>query len=604
MTGLILVVDDVPANVKLLEAKLSGEYYDVVTGRDGYEAIKMAKEHKPDLILLDVMMPGMDGFEACRQIKKDPEISHIPVVMVTALSEPSDRVQGLEAGADDFITKPINDTALFARVRSLIRIKVLIDELRLRDQSGSEMGVMNDVLKAGQEIVGARVVVIDDDAVQSRKMQERLSEHYEVMLYSDHQQALEYLRQNPVDLIIVSTLMTDIDGLRLATQFKAVELLRHVPVIMLMDEDDKALMLKALELGVNDYLIVPVDYNEMSARVKTQIRRKRYQDALKSNYQESVSMAITDGLTRLYNRHYLDTHLINLTKASLENGKAMSVLIMDMDHFKSVNDTYGHDVGDEILKQLAQMIVGSTRSADLAARYGGEEFVVLMPETDFTSAYEVADRMRRKIESTPFIVSHAVGQINKTVSIGVASLNPSGDDGQRLLKRADTALYESKNTGRNQVCPRPAGVPVPDHVQAHLDNPKPAASAHAPAPAPVAAPAPAPAPVVEPLPAPEPFRAAPVVTSSAPAYDYAPVSFEVVEKKLNKAYDEPKPESEFQSAAAPAPEFNYQPVTTAPTQIQLKADPERPLVVYDLVRPAKPPRPSNSPIDDEPEGTF
>ncbi len=134
------VVDDVPANIKLLEAKLANEYYDV-TAKDGFEAIEQTKTKNPDLILLDVMMPGIDGFETCRRLKADPDVSHIPVVMVTALSEPSDRVAGLEAGADDFITKPINDTALFARVRSLVRIKVLIDELRLRDKSGSQLGM-------------------------------------------------------------------------------------------------------------------------------------------------------------------------------------------------------------------------------------------------------------------------------------------------------------------------------------------------------------------------------------------------------------------------------------------------------------------------------
>jgi len=261
------------------------------------------------------------------------------------------------------------------------------------------------------------------------------------------------VKQNPVDLIFISMALTEVDGLRLATQFKAMEALRHVPIVMLVEEDDQKIMLKALELGVNDYLVVPVDYNEMLARVKTQIRRKKYQDALKSNYQESVSMAITDGLTGLYNRHYLDTHLSNMVQSSLKNGKAMSLIIMDMDHFKSVNDTYGHDVGDEVLKQLAKIIIQSTRSADLAARFGGEEFVILMPETPFKHAREVSDRIRKKVETTPFKVSHEAGEITRTLSIGVSSLNMEQDSPDFLLKRADTALYQAKNSGRNRVCP-------------------------------------------------------------------------------------------------------------------------------------------------------
>lgn len=471
MTGLILVVDDVPANVKLLEAKLSNEYYDVITGKDGFECIEQAKARKPDLILLDVMMPGMDGFETCRRLKADPDVSHIPVVMVTALSEPSDRVQGLESGADDFITKPINDTALFARVRSLVRIKVLIDELRLRDQSGAQLGMLSENFSLDMDVSGAKVMVIDDDVVQTRRINEKLTSlGYKVSIYADHKQALEDGKtKHDLDVIIISTQLADVDGLRLAMQFKAIEAIRHVPIIMLVEEDEQHLMLKGLDLGVNDYLLTPIDFNELFARVKTQIRRKRYQEALKSNYQESVSMAVTDKLTRLYNRHYLDTHMKNMVSQAIETGRVMSVMILDMDHFKSVNDTYGHDVGDEILQQLAGMIVNTIRSADLAARYGGEEFVVLMPETDSGRAYEAAERLRKRVETTPFKVSHAVGQINKTVSIGFSTIKPQ-DVPETMLKRADVALYEAKNSGRNKVCPLPElGYQLPPSRQAGFE---------------------------------------------------------------------------------------------------------------------------------------
>lgn len=452
MTALILVVDDVPANVKLLEAKLSNEYYDVITARDGYECIKKAKEHKPDLILLDVMMPGMDGFETCRKLKEDYEISHIPVVMVTALSELSDRVQGLEAGADDFLTKPINDTALFARVRSLVRIKVLLDELRLRDQTGMQMGVQAEGANSfTSDVSGSSILIIDDDAVQLKNLTDFLSKSYKVTGMTDPQAAMKDSSVGTHDLIIISTMLSDMDGLRLASHYKSQENVRNVPILIMVDEDDERAMLKGLEMGVNDYLILPVDYNEMAARIKTQIRRKKYQEALKSNYQQSISMAITDGLTGLYNRRYLDTHLENTVRQALANSKPMSVMIMDMDHFKQVNDTYGHNVGDEVLKHLAEIIIRSTRSADLAARYGGEEFVILMPETNTEPAMDVAERIRKTVESTDMRVSHQVGSIKKTISIGVATLNPFGDSPTDLMKRADAALYQAKNSGRNQV---------------------------------------------------------------------------------------------------------------------------------------------------------
>jgi two-component system, cell cycle response regulator len=452
MTAQILVVDDVPANIKLLEAKLASEYYDVITAKDGFEALKQVKDHKPDLVLLDVMMPGMDGFEACQKMKADPEISHIPVVMVTALSEKADRLKGLEAGADDFITKPINDMALFARVKSLIRIKTLLDELRLRDQTSSQMGINNASANTFiSDVSGAKVLLIDDDAVQAKQILAKLGESYSATWEADADNAVHAAKIGDYDAVLISTLLADADGLRIASQIKSQEETRAVPLLVFVDEDDTRAMFKALEMGINDYLTVPVDKNELAVRVRTQIRRKRYQEALKSQYQRSVSMALTDGLTGLYNRHYLNTHLENMVRQSMANTKNLALMIMDMDHFKTVNDTHGHDAGDRVLKQLADVIVRASRSTDLAARFGGEEFVMLMPETDPLAALGAANRIRELVAGTDFVINNEGQTIQRTVSIGVASLLSEGDSPEGLLKRADEALYSAKNSGRNNV---------------------------------------------------------------------------------------------------------------------------------------------------------
>jgi two-component system cell cycle response regulator len=459
MTAQILVVDDVAANVKLLEAKLISDYYEVITASDGFEAIEQAKAHKPDLILLDVMMPGMDGFETCQRLKADPELSHIPVVMVTALSEKTDRLKGLEAGADDFITKPINDSAMFARVKSLIRIKTLLDELRLRDTTGMQMGVdTNENNSFVADVAGAKVLLVDDDSVQSKQILSKLDETYKTQLIEDPEKALQVAKEGAFDAIIISTFLADMDGLRLASHLKTQEETRNVPILVFVDEDEHHVMLKALEMGINDYLTAPVDKNEMAVRVRTQLRRKRYQDALKSQYQKSVSMALTDGLTGLYNRHYLNVHLGNMVKQSLKNERKFALMIMDMDHFKSVNDTYGHDAGDMVLKQLAGLITNAARATDLAARFGGEEFVVLMPETSEEASLGAANRMREMVERTPFSVGNNK-TINLTISIGIANLIKTGDSAENLIKRADEALYEAKHSGRNRV--KAAIPPVP-----------------------------------------------------------------------------------------------------------------------------------------------
>ena len=452
MSALILVVDDTPANVMLLEAKLSNEYYDVCTARDGFEAIKQAKERSPDLILLDVMMPGIDGFETCRQLKADPQVSHIPVVMVTALNSVEDRVNGLQAGADDFLTKPIDDAALMARVKSLVRIKTLIDELRLRDRTGAEMGVLGKEDNSfTKDVSGSRILLVDDDQVQSKRILDGLASQFSVDHVTKIDDTITVAMQGAFDLIIVSTQLNEVDGLRLAMHMKTRDELRHIPLIIMVDEEERDKMLKGLELGVNDYISLPVDMNELVARVQTQIRRKKYQDALKSNYQQTISMAITDGLTGLYNRHFLTTHSNNLVQQAHQMGRPLSEIILDMDHFKKVNDNYGHDCGDEVLIQLGKIVINAIRSADLGARYGGEEFVVLMPETDIMDAAEVAERIRRTVESTPFKISHEIGHLNLTVSVGVAHLRKGSDTAHDLHKRADEALYRSKGNGRNQV---------------------------------------------------------------------------------------------------------------------------------------------------------
>src|SRR3954464_12823905 len=181
MSARILVVDDIEANVRLLEARLTAEYYEVLTASDGPTALAVAAAEKPDIVLLDVMMPGMDGFQVCRRLKDDPETRHVPVVLVTALDGRSDRVAGLEAGADEFLTKPIDDVMLFARVRSLARLKAVIDELREREASGRRMGVIAGVAsRLGG--VGGRVVIVDDNDRQAMRIMAELAvEHRPVV---------------------------------------------------------------------------------------------------------------------------------------------------------------------------------------------------------------------------------------------------------------------------------------------------------------------------------------------------------------------------------------------------------------------------------------
>ncbi len=451
MTARVLVVDDILSNVKLLEAKLTAEYFEVVTAFSGQEALERIEEHEPDIVLLDVMMPGMDGFEVCRRIKHNPRTAHVPVVMVTALDQPSDRVMGLEAGADDFLTKPVDDAALFARVRSLVRLKMMMDELRMREATGQNMGLVDPADSLIEDNLSGRILVIEDRPESVAWFRSALSPAHEISAVDAFEEAVVRVRGGDYDLIVVSLGLRGFDGLRLCSQLRSLPEGRNVPILVVVSDGERRKLNQALEMGVNDYLTRPVDKNELVARVRTQLRKKRYADRLRHNVQLSLEMAITDQLTGLHNRRYMSRHLDTLIASARKSGKPVAFVIMDIDFFKSVNDTYGHDIGDEVLREFASRISANVRGIDLACRYGGEEFVVVMPDTDVPFACAVAERLRKSVESNAFAISRDPGTLNITVSIGIAGSEGNNDSAEALLHRADQALYRAKREGRNRV---------------------------------------------------------------------------------------------------------------------------------------------------------
>ena len=453
MSARILVVDDVDVNVRLLEAKLTIEYYDVLSCTDGATALAIAAEHQPDLILLDVMMPGMDGFETCRRLKAQAETRHIPVVLVTALDGRQDRIRGLEAGADDFLTKPIDDVILFARVKSLTRLKQVMDELREREESGRRLGVDSD--KAARlRSEGGRVLIVDDDMRQAEKMSAELSSEHRVTIESDPEAAL-VAAKGALDLIIVNVAAAGFDGLRIVAQAKSGDA-RRAPILAVVEPAERPRMVKALELGAADILPRPIDTEELSARVRTQIRRKRYTDFLRQKLDSSMEMAVTDALTGLHNRRYMTSQLQALVGRAAQGGAQVAALVLDIDHFKSVNDSFGHDAGDEVLVEFAVRLATNVRAVDLPCRMGGEEFVVVMPGASLEDAGRVAERIRRDVASAPFRVMGGKEQITITISIGVAATAGDGDTPEGLLKRADEGVYEAKAAGRNKVIAKAA----------------------------------------------------------------------------------------------------------------------------------------------------
>jgi two-component system cell cycle response regulator len=454
MTARVLVVDDVPANVKLLEARLSAEYFDVITAMSGREALAICERAECDVVLLDVMMPDMDGLEVCRRLKSSPATHHIPVVMVTALDQPSDKVRGLEAGADDFLTKPIGELALIARVRSLARLKMVTDELRMRVLTSHEIGIESPEREAVADTGrGGRVLIVDDRPASYERIAATLSKEHAIEVETDPNQALFHAADGNFDLLIVSLGLESFDALRLCSQIRSLDRTRNLPILAITEPDNNPRMLRGLEIGVNDFLIRPIDKNELLARARSQVRKRRYTERLRDNVQMSIEMAITDALTGLFNRRYMESHLGTLIEQAASRGKPLSALVLDIDYFKSINDSHGHDAGDDVLRDFALRIKRSIRGIDLACRYGGEEFVIVMPETDMAVAAMVAERLRRRIAAEPFAIAQGSRQIPVTISIGIAGLRGKDDTAAALLKRADQALYRAKRDGRNRVVP-------------------------------------------------------------------------------------------------------------------------------------------------------
>lgn len=452
MTARVLVVDDVLANVKLLQARLSAEYFEVLTACNGQEALELLEAERVDVVLLDVMMPGMDGFEVCRRIKSNTATQHLPVVMITALDQPTDKIHGLRAGADDFLAKPVDDIGLVTRVRNLARLKALNDEMLLRTSSGAEIGLVRGATPDWSKAeAGARILLVEDQERAIQRVVAALSKMHTVDVETEPQAALARLGGGAsYDLLIASLALAGADGLRLCSQVRSLERLRHLPIMAVAEAGDEKRLLRALDMGVNDYLMRPIDRHELIARVRTQIRRKRHSDYLRDSLNASLEQAVTDALTGLFNRRYLDTHAKALFEQARAAASPLSTLVIDIDHFKSVNDTHGHAAGDSVLREFAQRLRRNTRGVDLICRMGGEEFIIVMPDTPLWRARQIAERLRSCIATEPFRINVGT-QITVTASVGLATVETSDEGMDALFGRADQALYAAKREGRNRV---------------------------------------------------------------------------------------------------------------------------------------------------------
>ncbi len=453
----ILIVDDMPVNVKILATKLPQAQFEVLKAYGGEEAIEVARRESPDLILLDYMMPEVDGYEVTKVLKTDPDTRDIPIVIITALDGTEEKINVLEAGAEDFLNKPVNTVELLARVNSLLLMKQYKEQLSLRRESAG-LSVWREGAEALPNVADdfPTILIVEDGERDARLLESCLhGMPVRVLQAKSGQEALVYAKRRQVDLVVLDILLPDIDGFEVCRQIKEDSRTEDIQIVMVTCLRDLDNRIKGIEMGVDDYLIKPVQSRELLARIKTLLKKKFYLNRLQLHLEAALTTAILDGLTGLYNHSYLERFLELELKKSARHRYPVALLMIDLDDFKACNDSFGHLAGDQVLKEVGQVLQGVMRDTDLAGRYGGEEFAVVLPYCDKPNAERVAERVRQEIAAHPFSEKIDEFQGALTVSIGVAAYPEDAATPEDLMRRADRMLYAAKGDGKNRVCLHP-----------------------------------------------------------------------------------------------------------------------------------------------------
>ncbi|MDH5796310.1 MAG: diguanylate cyclase [Anaplasmataceae bacterium] len=461
MTAKILIIDDIKSNIDLIRQILSNSYYELIEACNGLDGLKAAKELCPDLILLDIMMPDIDGFEVCKRIKQDESIVHIPIIMITALNDIASKTKGLEVGADDFLSKPFNHDLFHYRVKFLLRLKEMSDIVRLKLNVDTQM--LHTLEQDTFEIIksdtrNSKILIIDDDLYNASSIKNDLVSYFVniEILYKidDENNIINKIILNDYDSIILNVHMIAIDPMILASRLKGVKQDKYLSIIASVDElsDLKYVISDLNNIGIDDLVLFPHDSNELIIRCRNNIRRKLYQDFLYYNVKNKVENAVIDGKTGLYNSTYFEIYLKNLLQSSALHSKMHALIMIDNDDFKNINDEYGHACGDQVLIMIANLIHNKIKIGDIGVRFGGDEFVIILINYKLDEALKFAKTLQDSINTSYVEAGDAYKtKIKFSVSMGLTAFPDDENESSAIFKRADDNLYYAKNNGKNNI---------------------------------------------------------------------------------------------------------------------------------------------------------
>lgn len=447
MSGKVLIIDRAGPERSALKAQLETAYFEVSEVESGEAAMILLASERVDIILMGLELKGSCGIATCRRLKSHMQLSEIPVVLITAEDRPEQRVAGFEAGADDFLSKPVDELALFARMRSLARFRMLAEELRLREATSAELGLEKQPSSRLREN-GCKIAVIAVSRAVAMTYGAAIEARTGVQcIWVDSGvEAMRMLRSSPPDGFLVTTdLPPGEDRGALCSALSYHGDVSPPAVLVITNANDKETAARCLDQGASDYISYPPDETELAVRLRAQLKKKLRSDQLRQLVDDGLKLSIIDPLTGLYNRRYVDQHLARLFASARDTDAHLTLLMFDIDRFKSVNDRFGHEIGDLALRNFADRLKANLRGVDLIARIGGEEFLVALPAVDLSAGCATAERVRRiAATATP-------GAPRITVSAGVSTLTEADGGPKDLLRRADQAMYLAKSGGRNCV---------------------------------------------------------------------------------------------------------------------------------------------------------